>query len=91
MIFVFPDAANAVRSFWMKDTIVPLDMVFVSAQGAVTSVAANVPASTLGAPESSVAGREGTGRFVIELRAGDARREGLVPGTRLIVPSIPAE
>lgn len=91
VIFAFPDAANARRDFWMKDTILPLDMVFVSAGGVVFEVASNVPASRPGALDSTVARREGTGRYVIELRAGGAQAAGLEPGTRLVIPSIPAQ
>lgn len=88
MMFVFPDASNSQRQFWMKDTVVPLDMIFVSSGGVVMEVASNVAASKPGAPESTVARREGVGRYVIELRAGGADAAGIEPGTRFIVPPI---
>jgi uncharacterized membrane protein (UPF0127 family) len=88
MIFVFPDASNRARDFWMKDTVVPLDMVFVSSAGMVTEVDANVPASKPGAPDSTIAHRDGLGSFVIELRSGGARAAGLDPGERVGIPRI---
>jgi uncharacterized membrane protein (UPF0127 family) len=91
MIFVYPDTYNATRNFWMKDTITPLDMVFVSNQGTVTTVAGNVPATKPGTPDSAVAQRSGTGRFVIELAAGGAAASGLKPGVRLTIPDIAAQ
>lgn len=90
MLFVFPDG-DAPRGFWMKDTITPLDMVFVGANGIVTSVAANVPATAPGTPDDRVAQRQGVGRFVIELGAGDAARDGIRSGTKLRLPDIPAQ
>lgn len=89
MLFAFADG-DQTRYFWMKNTIAPLDMIFVGADGTVTSVAADVPATTPGTPDSKVATRQGTGRFVIELGAGDAKRQGIVRGTHLAIPDIPA-
>ena len=89
MIFVFPDGDQQ-RPFWMKNTIAPLDMIFVAGDGTVTSVARDVPATTPGATDDQVARRSGDGAYVIELGAGDAAREGIVAGTRLTIPSIPS-
>jgi uncharacterized membrane protein (UPF0127 family) len=90
MIFVFvpPDRPQA---FWMKNTLVALDMVFVTAAGRVTSVAADVPATRNGTPDDAVARRGGFGRFVIELGAGDAARHGVVRGTKLALPALTAQ
>lgn len=90
MIFAFPDAANAHRTFWMKNTVVPLDMIFITSGGFVSEVASNVAASVPGAPDSKIARREGMGRYVIELRAGGAQAADIQPGIRLAFPSVPA-
>jgi uncharacterized membrane protein (UPF0127 family) len=89
MIFVF--AANARWVFWMKNTLVPLDMLWLTDDGRVTAVAADVPASTLQTPDAEVARRAGTGRFVIELPAGEAGRDGLVVGSHLRLPKLQAQ
>jgi uncharacterized membrane protein (UPF0127 family) len=88
MIFVFPSANE--WQFWMKNTVAPLDMVWLADDGTVTHVAANVPASTLETPNERVARRSGHGRFVIELRAGEAAAEHIAAGTRLTVPALAA-
>ena len=89
MIFVFP-AANE-WDFWMKNTVIPLDMVWLGDDGTVTHVAADVPASTLETPNDRVARRSGHGRFVIELRAGEASAERIAPGMRLVLPPLAAK
>jgi len=90
MIFVFAPP-DRMQGFWMKNTLVALDMVFVTAAGTVSTVAANVPATPKDTPDEAVARREGLGRFVIELAAGDAARHGIVPGTKLALPALIAE
>jgi uncharacterized membrane protein (UPF0127 family) len=89
MIFVF--ARDDDWDFWMKNTLVPLDMIWLDADGTITTVAANVPSSTLQTPDAAVARRNGHGRFVIELRAGEAAREKLAVGTRLQLPPLRVE
>jgi uncharacterized membrane protein (UPF0127 family) len=90
MIFVFSDG-DLDRGFWMKDTITPLDMVFVRRDGTVSSVAVNVPATPPKTPDEKVARRNGAGQYVIELGAGQAGQFGLLPGTRLVIPTVDAQ
>jgi uncharacterized membrane protein (UPF0127 family) len=90
MIFVFAPPER-LQSFWMKNTLVPLDMVFVGADGRVSSVAADVPATPNGTPDKAVATRQGAGQFVLELGAGEAARHGIVRGTKLTLPALTAE
>ena len=86
MIFVFDRASD--WEFWMKDTLAPLDMVWVGDDGTIENVAADVPASTLSTSDDAVARRRGHGRFVIELAAGEAQTDGLKPGARLKLPAL---
>jgi len=90
MLFVFapPDTE---QGFWMKNTLVPLDMVFVRGDGVVSNVAVNVPATPRGTPDDKVARAGGLGRFVIELGAGDAARLGIAAGTKLAIPPLQAK
>jgi uncharacterized membrane protein (UPF0127 family) len=69
---VFPMAPPRTASFWMKDTVIPLDMIFVRTDGTVALVAANA------APYSRVpisAGIPVAG--VVELRGGRAAELGI--------------
>ncbi len=90
MLFVFP-APDRLQGFWMKNTLVGLDMVFVTADGTVSGIAANVPPTPNGTPDDAVARRQGLGRFVIELGWGDAARQGIMRGTKLILPALTAQ
>jgi uncharacterized membrane protein (UPF0127 family) len=85
MIFVFPHDGDV--AFWMKDTLVPLDMVFVGADGTVRLVDAGVKTVPAGTPDSSIPLEKGTAKYVIELPAGEAARDGILVGSRLKLAS----
>jgi uncharacterized membrane protein (UPF0127 family) len=87
MIFVFA-GGDQTHPFWMKNTLIPLDMVWVRAGGKVTTVAANVPATTVDTPDGKIPTRDGVGSYVIELAAGEAARAGIKPGVRLDVSHV---
>jgi hypothetical protein len=64
--------------FWMKNTYLPLDMIFIRANGTVARVEANtVPLSERTVPSGSPV------RYVLELNAGRAGEIGLKPGDRV--------
>jgi uncharacterized membrane protein (UPF0127 family) len=76
MLFLFRQPQLA--SFWMKNTYVSLDIVFIAPDGLVTNIAHDTePLSQ--APIQSVAPVAG----VLELAAGTAARIGLVAGDRV--------
>ena len=81
MLFDF--VAEGARSFWMKNTPLPLDIIYARADGTIVSIAKNTtPYSTKGIPS------EGPARFVLEVNAGIADEIGLVPGDRLVHPRV---
>jgi len=76
MIFPFPQPRRA--SFWMKNTLVPLDMLFIRADGTIESIAANTIPHSLD-PVSSA----GPVAAVLELRGGRAAELGIKAGDRV--------
>lgn len=83
MVFVF--ANEAPRSFWMKNTLMALDMVFVRADGVVDSVVSRAEPLTL-TPRRST----GPATYVVELAAGVAAASGIEAGVRLAFDNLPA-
>jgi hypothetical protein len=79
MLFLYPRPVGIVM--WMKNTPLPLDMLFVDQQGTITSIAADtVPYSTDRIP----ADRPVIG--VLEVNAGTAARLKIAPGDRIDYP-----
>jgi uncharacterized protein len=69
--------------FWMQNTYIPLDMIFIKADGRILRIAENAkPMSTDVIPSN------GPVRFVLEVIAGTARKMGIVPGDRVASPLI---
>ena len=65
-------------SFWMKNTYIPLDMIFIRANGTVRRIAANTePLSERMVPAG------GPVRYVLEVIGGTARKLGIEPGDRV--------
>jgi hypothetical protein len=79
MLFVFD--REDVHVFWMKNTLVPLDMVWLDGDRRVIHIAADVPPCQEDPCPSY--GPGSPARYVLELRAGEAARHGLRPGDRL--------
>ncbi len=79
MLFQFREEAE--RSFWMKNTLIPLDILYIAADGRIVSIARETtPFSE--APIPSYGGAKG----VLEIRGGLAERLGVAPGDRVRHP-----
>jgi uncharacterized membrane protein (UPF0127 family) len=83
MLFVYESPRRA--QFWMKNTLIPLDMIFADAAGRVTRVHSNAIPGDL----TPIDGGEGV-VYVLEINGGLADRLGIVPGAELRHPAIPA-
>jgi uncharacterized protein len=68
-------------SFWMKNTLIPLDMVFILASGRIAGVHQRaVPLSEQAIPSPAPV------RAVLELNGGTASRLGIKPGDLVVHP-----
>ncbi len=76
MVFIFDEDDD--HSFWMKNTPLPLDMIFITKDLTVAGVVENAVPFTL---DSRRCGQQS--RFVLEVNAGFAARHAVGPGTRV--------
>ena len=81
MLFIYPRPQRA--SFWMRNTLIPLDMIFADREGRVTKVHSNA----IPLDETLIDGGRNV-RFVLEINGGLAERYGIAPGTLLRHPAI---
>jgi uncharacterized membrane protein (UPF0127 family) len=79
-LFIFPN--EAMRSFWMKNTRIPLDILYFDDELRLVNAVSARPCRTAQCRGYSSAG---PARYVLELNAGLASELQLAPGDRLEV------
>jgi uncharacterized membrane protein (UPF0127 family) len=76
MLFDFHDDARL--SFWMKNTVLPLDMLFIRSDGTISTIEPNaIPFSTTPIPSAEPV------RAVLEINGGRARDLGIRTGDQV--------
>ena len=83
MLFVWP--RPSMHSFWMHNTCIPLDMLFIDREGFVTGIVENVP--TLNDDSRSI---DCPVPYVLEVAAGWSRKHGVEAGQRVDIDGVPA-
>ncbi|MEO0998133.1 MAG: DUF192 domain-containing protein [Pseudomonadota bacterium] len=81
MIFIYDRPARI--SMWMRNTVIPLDMLFVDADGQIL----NIERSTTPYSRRSIPS-DGPARYVVEVNAGVTADLGMRAGTRLFRPDL---
>jgi uncharacterized membrane protein (UPF0127 family) len=81
MLFIFPN--EALRSFWMKNTRIPLDIMYFDKDLRLVSISADTPPCRVSRCPSYPS--TGPAKYVLELNAGTASELGVTVGDRLIV------
>ncbi|WP_026986250.1 DUF192 domain-containing protein [Fodinicurvata fenggangensis] len=80
MLFIYPRSQRI--SMWMKNTFIPLDMIFIDESGEIIRIAhRTVPESTQSIPSG------GRAKAVLEINAGVSERLGIAKGDRVHHPA----
>jgi uncharacterized membrane protein (UPF0127 family) len=76
MLFVFPE--DGIYSFWMKDMLFPIDMLWLDAQGSVVYIENSISPNTY--PKAFTP--DSPARYVLELRAGFSEQHDIRIGSK---------
>ena len=79
MLFVFDSPKP--QSFWMQNTLIPLDIIYIDAKGKVLNIAHGKPKDETPLPST------GSAQYVLELKSGMASKFNIGPGTVVTIPS----
>lgn len=82
MLFLFD--ADEIHTFWMKNTLIPLDMIFIRSDLTVAGVVENAEPKTLSSRHI-----DEPSRHVLEVNGGFAAAHGIRAGTRVRFENIP--
>jgi uncharacterized membrane protein (UPF0127 family) len=82
MLFIFPESEP--RAFWMKNTLIPLDMLFIDDGGRVVGLIERAEPLTTSPRDPGV-----PSRYVLEVNGGWAARHGVRPGDRVRFENVP--
>ena len=81
MLFDFE--RDMVMDMWMKNTSIPLDMMFINAEGVIFKIEENAEPGSLKRISSG-----SPGRYVLEVLAGSVKRFGISMGDYLVLPGV---
>ena len=79
MVFVFDSPLEV--SFWMKDTLIPLDIIFINETGHIVNIAEAAPEPDVSDSLLTRYPSDGPILWVVEINQGICAAEGIVPGT----------
>ncbi len=80
MLFAWPD--EQMRNFWMKNTLIPLDMIFITSQGKIVTIQEALPCRAdpcMTYPSSSPA------QFVLEVDGGFSKEHSIGVGDMVLI------
>jgi hypothetical protein len=78
MLFVFPEPG--LLTFWMKDMLISIDIIWISAEGQVVDVQTAQPEPGVPDPQLKRYNPNGEAKYVLEVRAGLAAEQGVQIG-----------
>jgi len=84
MLFLF--GGESERHFWMKNTPLPLDIIFIAADGTIVSIAEDTTPFS-----ESVIPSNGPAKFVFEVNSGVTEKLGIAAGDRVMSPAMGVE
>jgi uncharacterized protein len=82
MLFVFPDIER--RSFWMKDTLIPLSIAYINRHGEILEIHQMEPLSRDPVPSRYPV------QYALEVPRGNFERLGIAPGDSIDLDALPS-
>ena len=88
MLFVWEE--ESVRGFWMLNTLISLDILFIDGEGTVVDIQTMVPEPGVPASELTIYQSAGPAQYALEVNAETAERCGIVVGDPVTLELAPS-
>ena len=89
MIFIYDEADE--RSFWMKNTSIPLDMIFLTAEQTIRTIKEADPEPNVSDANLKSYTSEGPAKYVIEANQNFSEEEGITEGLKVLLEPLSSE
>ena len=89
MIFIYDEADE--RSFWMKNTSIPLDMIFLTAEKSIRSIKEADPEPNVSDVNLKSYTSEGPAKYVIETNQNFSEEKGITEGLKVLLEPLSSE
>ncbi len=83
MLFIFPD--TQLRAFWMKNTIIPLDIIYFDANKKIVSISENTPPCKNTSSRCPNYPSKRPTKYVLEINAGLSSKYGFKAGDEMLI------
>lgn len=83
---IFVSTAPTEQIFWMKKTLIPLDIIFLDPDGKVINIENAVPQPSVPDLQLKLYRSSAPSLYVIELNEGDSQKLNLKPGDQIKLP-----
>lgn len=85
---IFVSSMEIPQAFWMKNTLIPLDMIFLDKDGKVLNIETALPEPGVSDLQLKLYKSIAPAKYVIELNKGTSTKIGLVPGDIINLPKL---
>ena len=85
---IFVSSQETPQIFWMKNTLIPLDMIFLDKTGKVINLKSALPQPNTADLNLTLYHSTSPAMFVIELNSGDSQKLNLIPGDQISLPQL---
>lgn len=85
---IFPFSKPGVLPFWMKDTLIPLDMIWINSDSQIVDIQTASPQPNVNLTQLKIYQNQKTAQYVLELNAGDSAKLNLKVGDKIDLSSL---
>ena len=85
---IFISRLETPQIFWMKNTLIPLDIIFLDHIGKIINIEEADPEPTVADMNLKLYRSSSPSQYIVELNRGDSQKLNLLPGDQIKLPQL---